>query len=346
MIRSIHSISKRGSIVISFLTGFVLNVTSINAQTTAGNAVYNFLELPYSAKATALGGLNISSMGSDLGLAMYNPSLLMPSMDNQLHVSVKPFYAGIQQYDVSGVKEWERKKITWGWGIHFMDYGNIPITDLAGNELGSMHPNDYAVQVSAASNYIEHFRIGGTLKWIHSNYGMYQSTGMAMDIALKYLAASNLSQASILVKNMGTQIKSTGSKQELPFNVILGWSKKLASAPIQFSVTADRLSVWNNLYYDANFSLAQGESVPGHLQNLFNHLIIASEVYIGNQVDIDLGYNFMRRYDLNVQNQVNGMNGMSTGVGMRFTNMHIQYGTAFFQRNMYHHFSLTYQFKK
>ena len=340
-----HFVTK-GFIVISFLIGFVLSVNSAKAQTTAGNAVYNFLELPYSAKSTALGGLNISSMGLDLGLAMYNPSLLMPGMDNQINVSVKPFYAGIQQYDVSGAKQWERKKVTWGWGIHFLDYGNIPVTDIAGNELGTMHPNDYLLQVSAASNYIENFRIGSSFKLIHSSYGMYQSTGMAMDIALKYLAPSRLSQASILVKNIGTQIKSSGSKQDVPFNLILGWSKKLASAPIQFSVTADRLSVWNNLYYDANFSLAQGESAPSHLQNLFNHLIIASEVYIGNQVDIDLGYNFMRRFDLNVQNQVNGMNGISTGIGMRYTNMYIQYGTAFFQRNMYHHFSLTYQLKK
>ncbi len=329
-----------------FIVFAFFGIQSTNAQTTAGNAVYNFLELPYSAKATALGGLNISSMGKDLGLAMYNPSLLLPNMDNEIQVSVKPFFAGIQQYDVSGVSQWDRKKITLGWGIHFMDYGNIPMTDLAGNELGTMHPNDYAVQFSAASNYIENFRIGSTFKLIHSNYGMYQSTGLALDIALKYLAPTNLSQASILVRNIGTQITTNGSKQELPFDIILGWSKKLAAAPLQFSITADRLSVWNNLYYDANFALAQGESAPGHLQNLFNHLIIASEVYIGKQVDVDFGYNFMRRYDLNVQNQVNGMNGFSAGIGLRHANMHIQYGTAFFQSNSYHHFSITYQFKK
>jgi len=331
---------------IPFFVFAFFEIQTVDAQTTAGNAAYNFLTLPYSAKATALGGVNISSMGKDLGLAMYNPSLLNSNMDKEIHLSVKPFYAGIQQYDFSGANYWEQKKISWGWGVHFMDYGNIPMTDIAGNDLGTMHPNDYSIQISAASNYIEHFRIGTTIKYIHSNYGMYKSSGIGMDIGLTYLAPSNLSQASILVKNIGTQLTTNGNKQELPFNVILGWSKKLEYAPIQFSITADRISVWNNVYYDPVYANAQGDVVPSHLQNLLNHLLLASELYIGNQVDVDLGYNFMRRYDLNVQNQANGMNGFSMGVGLRMDRSHIQYGTAFFQQTMYHHFSIIYQLKK
>ena len=78
--------------------GFLLSVIlmcsivipkQVIAQTTAGNSVFNFLELPYSAKATALGGINISSMGRDLGLAMFNPSLLDKSMQHQLHLRLR-----------------------------------------------------------------------------------------------------------------------------------------------------------------------------------------------------------------------------------------------------------------
>lgn len=316
------------------------------SQTTAGNSVFNFLELPYSAKATALGGINISSMGRDLGLAMYNPSLLDKSMQNQLHLSIKPFYAGIQQYDVSSMYYLERKKLALGWGIHYLNYGEIAMTDYTGNQLGYMHPNDYAIQISAAGSYIPNFKIGANLKYIHSNYGIYQSSGLALDLGLTYLAPSMLSQASIVVKNIGTQLSSSGTRQELPFNLILGWSKKLEVAPIQFSITADRLSIWNNLYYDSTYSNAQGEAAPSKFQNLFNHLTLASEFYIGDQVDINVGYSFNRRYDLNVQNQANGLNGFSTGLGLRLERTHLQYGTSFFQRNSYHHFSITYQLKK
>ncbi len=325
---------------------FVFNNNSILAQTTAGNAVYNFIELPYSAKITSLGGINISSIGSDLGQAMYNPSLLSPEMENQIHLGIKPFFAGIQQYDFNGVKYLDKHNITWSYGIHFMDYGNIKMTDYTGNEIGTMHPNDYLIQLSAATNYIEQFRIGGTLKYINSNYGLYKSSGVALDIALKYQSPNKLSQASLLVRNIGTQLGNTSNRQELPFNLILGWTKKLAFAPVQFSVTADRLSVWNNLYYDPEYAMVQGDAPPSSLQNVFNHLTLASEIFIGDQFNLNLGYNFIRRYDLNVQNQANGLNGFSTGIGIKLERINIDYGTSYFQRNMYHHFSITYQLKK
>jgi hypothetical protein len=135
------------------------------------------------------------------------------------------------------------------------------------------------------------------------------------------------------------------TKPYLPFNLIAGWSIKLEKAPIQFSVTAQRLSVWNNSYYDVNFANQEGYKAPGSMQNLFNHLIVGSEVYMGSQVDLNFGYNFIRRFDLNVQNQQNWFNGFSAGLGIQLPRTKIQYGNAFFQRNLYHHFSVFYSLK-
>ena len=342
----IHNTKKLGLFMYFTCIVTVVNLNKVNAQTTAGNAIYNFLSLPYSAKITSLGGVNISSMGNDIGMAMYNPSLLLPTMDKTLTLSVKPYFAGIQQYDFINVNYWEKKKITWGTGVHYMNYGNINMTDFAGNEIGSMRPTDYAIQLSAASDYIKHFTIGATVKFIHSNYGMYKSSGIAMDIGLKYLSENQLNQGSILVSNMGAQFSNGKSKQELPFNIILGWSRKLENAPIQFSLTADRMSVWNNVYYDPVYAQAQGEAAPNNLQNLINHLTVAAELYIGQQIDFDLGYNFIRRYDLNIQNQSNGLNGFATGLGIKLERVNFQYGTSFFQQNSYHHFTITYKSKK
>lgn len=316
------------------------------AQNTGGNATYNFLTLPYSAKASALGGMNISSIGNDLGLAMFNPSMLSPEMDGELHLSIRPYYANIQQYDFSGANLWTQKDWMIGWGVHYMDYGSMKMTDAAGNELGSIRPFDYAAQISMATRYIKNVQLGATLKWMQSNYGMYKSNAMAMDIGLRYTSSNELNQASVLLTNMGAQLKTYTTKEDLPFNLIIGWSKKLEKAPIQFSLTAQRLSVWNNAYYDFNFSNQEGYKAPGSLQNIFNHVLLGAETYIGNQVDLDFGYNFIRRFDLNIENQQNWFNGFSTGLGLQLTRTKIQYGNAFFQRNLYHHFSIIYSLKK
>ncbi len=344
MRKYLHRIQRLGFFMPMTILLCVLSI-QVRAQTTAGNSVFSFLQLPYSAKATALGGINISTK-NDLGLAMYNPALLQSTMDGEIQVSIKPYFASIQQYDFSGAHYIAKKNLMLGWGVHYLDYGTIQMTDVIGNEQGSFHPNDYAVQFSAASSYIQNFQIGASLKWIQSNYGVYKSSGVAMDIGLVYSAPNELTNASLLIKNIGVQTKSYVHNESLPFNVILGVTKKLENAPVQFSVTAERLSVWNNLYYDSTFSLQEGSKQPGKLQNVFNHLVVAGEFYLNPQVAINLGYNFMRRYELNIDNQQNGMNGFSAGLGLSLTRTKIQYGNAYFQRNLYHHFTVLYRLKK
>ena len=215
--RSIQFIFRLGFLFACYFnSGWFIGGNPIFAQTTAGNAVYQFLKLPYSAKATSLGGLNISSIGNDLGLAMTQPALLSTNLDGELQVSVKPYFAGIQQYDLNGAN---KLKSDWviGWGVHYMDYGSIAQTDVLGNEYGSINPNEYAIQVGIAKTYLEYFNFGTQIKFIQSNYGSYTSNGIAMDVGVRYLSNNSLSQWSILLQNVGTQLKYFQEKEELPF---------------------------------------------------------------------------------------------------------------------------------
>lgn len=330
--------------IIVFITFFV-NAFSVRAQQSNANEVYQFLTLPYSAKATALGGINISNLGSDLGLAMYNPAQLDPAMDKMLHLSVKSYFSDIKQYDFSGAHFIPKKNWVLGWGLHYMGYGNIKMTDVSGNEMGNFIANDYVAQVSMASSFRKNIILGATLKLVQSNYGIYKSSGLAMDLSIAYTSSSRLLRASILANNVGAQIKSYTEKERLPLNIIIGVSKKLENAPIQFSLTAQRLSIWNNTLYDPSFYNQEGYKAPSSVQDIFNHVIIGAEANIGEQVSLDFGYNFLRRFDLNIQNQQNWFNGFSAGLGLKLPRVTIQYGNAFFQRNLYHHFSIFYSLK-
>ena len=318
----------------------------IAAQAIGGNAVFNFLTLSPSAKITALGGVNISNLDADLGMAVYQPALLNRDMDGQIHLSVKPYLASINQYNFNAAHFLNRAKTTIGWGVQYMDYGTIPMTDIAGNELGSFRPNEYALQISAASTYQNNFKVGASLKWVQSKFGIYHSNGIAADVGVLYAPYSGLTQWSILVNNIGVQIKKFNQKENLPFNITAGVTKKLADAPFQFSLTAQRLSVWDNTYNDPTYNQLEGLNSPGKYQNLFNHLVIATEVYLGPSVNVEVGYNFLRRFDLNIQNQKNSLNGLSAGCSFIVNNLHMQYANAFFQNNLSHHFTIIYQLKK
>ena len=335
---------RYSAFIIIFITFFV-STLPLRAQQSTANEVYQFLTLPYSAKATSLGGINISHLGSDLGLAMYNPALLDPSMGKTLHLSVKSYFSNIQQYDFSGANYLPKKNWILGWGIHYMGYGNIKMTDVSGNEMGNFLANDYVAQVSMATLFRKNINLAATLKFINSNYGVYKSTGLAMDLSMVYTSSSNLLRASILANNIGGQLSSYTEKERLPLNIIMGVSKKLENAPIEFSITAQRLSIWNNTFYDPGFYSGEGYKAPSATQDIFNHLIIGAEANLGEQVSLDFGYNFIRRFDLNIQNQQNWFNGFSAGLGLKLPRVTIQYGNAFFQRNLYHHFSIFYSLK-
>jgi hypothetical protein len=266
-------------------------------------------------------------------------------MDKMLHLSVKSYFSDIKQYDFSGAHFIPKKNWVLGWGLHYMGYGNIQMTDVSGNEMGNFIANDYVAQVSMASSFRKNIILGATFKLVQSNYGIYKSTGVAMDLSIAYTSSSRLLRASILANNVGAQIKSYTEKERLPLNIIMGVSKKLENAPIQFSLTAQRLSIWNNTLYDPGFYNAEGYKAPSSVQDIFNHIILGAEANIGEQVSLDFGYNFLRRFDLNIQNQQNWFNGFSAGLGLKLPRVTIQYGNAFFQRNLYHHFSIFYSLK-
>lgn len=328
------------------LSCLLFSFNPIAGQSIGGNAVFNFVTLSPSAKTTALGGLNISHLNADLGMAVYQPAFLNKEMNGQLHLSVKPYLASINQYNFNGAHFINKANTTIGWGVQYMDYGTISVTDIAGNELGNFRPNEYALHLSAATTYQKNFKIGASFKFLQSKYGIYHSNGIAADVGIMYAPYSGLTKWAILVNNVGVQLTKFNQKENLPFNITAGVSKKLANAPFQFSLTAQRLTVWDNTYNDPLYNALEGFKSPSKYQNLFNHLIVASEINLGPSVNIDLGYNFLRRFDLNIQNQKNSLNGFSAGCNFLVNNVQMQYANAFFQNNLNHHFTIIYQLKK
>ena len=107
-----HVLRKLG-----FFMLLLLSHSSNYAQAIGGGAIFNFLNLPYTAKTTALGGMNISALGNDVGLAMYQPALLDAAMDGQLQLSIKPYLASINQYDLSTVFVSANKKLVFAGEI-------------------------------------------------------------------------------------------------------------------------------------------------------------------------------------------------------------------------------------
>lgn len=323
---------------LSILILSLLLSLSLVAQTIGGSSVFNFLKLPNTPQLTALGGVNVSVTSNDVGLAFNNPSLLKKEMHTQMNAVFNSFYAGINAYHLSAAYRYEKLKTNFGWGLTYFDYGKISETDASGNILGAIKPNDWVMQLSASHSYLKKWNYGTSLKFISSYYGIYKSNGIALDVGVLYTDTANLFSASLLVKNMGYQLKkySGTEAEELPFDLQIGITKKLKNAPLSFSFTAHHLHQFDIRYNDTTFNNENfGINKDGKFafDKIFRHFVFASQIFPVPQLEVTIAYNHLRRQELNINNTTNGLNGFSVGVGLVVKKIQVRYARAHYQNN-------------
>lgn len=335
--------------IIFLLLFFAAN--NAESQTLGGNAVFNFLSQPNTAQLAALGSVNVSSISNDLGMAFSNPALLRDSMNQQVSCSFYSFAEGVKQYGMQAAFHLSSIQSNLGMGVQYLDYGTLTQTDPSGNILGSFRPSDYVVQLMFSKPYKEKWWIGLTTKFISSNYGIYRSNGIAVDAGLAYFDKENKLQISVIAKNMGTQLRAyngTVTREELPFDLQAGITKRLLNAPLQFSLTAHHLHRFDVFYNDTLFNAQEGDTRFGtnnSFQKLMAHLVFSTDVFLSNQFQITAALNLMRRQSLNAYNITNGLNGFSLGFGVFLNKLHIRYATGFYQQNLFHQISLNFNLK-
>ncbi|MCW3072949.1 MAG: hypothetical protein JWP69_18 [Flaviaesturariibacter sp.] len=318
-----------------FIFFFMAVGATVNAQTLGGGSVYNFLKLPQSPLLSAAGGVNVSYTPKDVAFAMNNPALLNEALHLQGAANFNAYFAGIKAYQLAGGYHSNKWKTTFGGAISYLDYGNINQTDASGMEQGSFRPKDFVLQVSAAKTYLEKWHYGLSGKLIHSSYEQFRSTGLAFDFGLLYNDTANLFSAGIVAKNMGAQLSTyNGEREELPFDLQIGITKRLAKAPFGFSLTLQQAHRFDTDYNDTTFNNENNfTKKPSFSTRLFNHFILATHIFFGRNLEATLGYNVLRRSELNLGTSGNGLNGFSAGFKAKFSRLEVQYARAYFGRS-------------
>ena len=322
----------RPVIFIIFLFSFIAS----GAQTLGGSAAYNFLKLPATPVLTAAGGINTSFKANDVGLSANNPALLDPSLHQQLGLSFNHFLGGIKAYSLTGAYHHQPAETVFGGQVYFVDYGNLPQTDASGNQNGNFRPVDFVVQVSAARKYMEKWNYGSSLKFIQSSYGQFRSSALALDFGIHYADTASLFYAGLIAKNMGLQLKTyAGEREDMPFDLQVGITKRLAKAPFAFSLTAQHLHQFDILYNDTVFNNENDlRSNDQFMNKLLNHFVVATHIFLGNNLEATLGYNHLRRTELNIGSAGNGLNGFSMGLRLKFQKWQVLFARSNYQRSI------------
>lgn len=310
-----------------------------------GDGTYRFLDLTNSAKVAALGGVQIAFNDNDLDLTFYNPSLLSDTMRNQLSINYVSYIAGIGAGYAAFAPNF-RGRNSFAAGIHYVNYGSFDGATENGQLTGTFSAAEYAINLFYSRAINPHLKAGINLKPIFSSLESYHSFGIAADLGITWIAKDECSVLALVVKNVGTQITTyykNGNREKIPWDVQLGYSKRLAHAPIRFFVTANHLNTWNLSYMNRqNGEPILNEQSISFSSLLMRHLIFGAELLPEQHVTLRVGYNYQRQKELSIADHA-GLVGFSAGVGVKIANFNLNYGIASFHlSSTAHYFSLAF----
>ncbi len=307
----------------------------LSSGQTGGSHVYSFLDIPASARIASMGGSFISVKDNDLSLAFQTPSLLNKTMDKSLALSGVSYIDGLKLGDAVYARDMGESG-TFMAGIHYANYGKFKETNVYGEIEGTFKAADYELLIGWSRPLNRSFSLGASLKALYSDYYIYNSFGMAVDLSATFHDTINQWTVSLLARNAGLQIKNytEGNNEPLPAEVLIGVSKRLTHTPLRFSLTYRHLEKFD-LRYDDPYNLGDVDPVSGEssvkeisfLDNLTRHFIIGTELLLSKNFHIRLAYNFQRRKELLLENRP-ATTGFSFGAGLKVSKFIISYGRA------------------
>lgn len=257
---------------------------------------YNFLRLPVSAHAAALGGDNITIIEDDPALMFSNPALASSVSDKTIGLSYMNYMSGANYMGASYAKALGEKGTIAG-GVQYMNYGKMKEYDQNNTQIGTFNASEIAIE-GIFSYELAHNLVGGiTAKFINSYIGNYSSMAVGVDLGLNWFEPDYQWSVSVVAKNLGGQIKAYEENYgKMPMDVQVGVSKTFAALPVRLSATLVDLTHYNYRF--------------------INHLNLGADILLSDNIWVGGGYNFRRADEMTIgTNEDSSAHGAGFSVG-------------------------------
>lgn len=273
----------------------ILTIMAIAAMAQDSRTGYNFLKLPVSAHAAALGGDNISIIEDDESMIFNNPALLSSVSDKTINLNYMNYMSGANTASAA-FNRIIKERASVAASAQFIDYGKMKEVDENNVQTGEFSAKD--ISIAGYFSYMLTDRIAGgiTAKFVTSYIGDYNSIAMGVDLGLNYYDPDKEWSVSLVAKNLGGQLKAYNDQYDrMPIDVQLGASKRFAHMPFRISATLVDL---NHLDY-----------------KFINHLVAGADIIISPTIWVGIGYNFRRANEMKIT-ETDGSS--SHGAGLSF----------------------------
>jgi hypothetical protein len=336
-----------------FIPAVLLFIALGDSLCQVGGKAFQFLEMTNSARIAALGGKSVSIYDNDLNIAYYNPSVLSEGMNNHVVLNYVNFFAGINYGYASYARSFDRIG-NFAVGIHYQNYGTFVGADANGYKTSDFHAAEYAFSLIYSHKIDSLIHIGVNLKPLYSNLETYSSFAIALDAGITYHNPEKLFTASLVLRNLGTQLSTyypDGEYESMPFDIAIGISQGLKHAPFKFYIIADHLERFDLTYTTGQDEQKAQDAFTGEqskenefdaaMDKVMRHFIFGTELNITKNFMLRFGYNYRRRQEMKIETKP-GTVGFSWGLGIKISKFHFSYArSAFHLAGSPNYFSLS-----
>ena len=277
-----------------FVFLMMLGISSLHAQNES-QTEYNFLRLPVSAHAAALGGDNITLIENDEALIFHNPALLTSVNDKTINLNYMNYMSGANMASAS-FNRIVKERASWAVSAQYVNYGKMKEVDENNVQTGEFSAKD--LSFAGYFSYMLTNRLTGGIsaRLITSYLGSYNSIGFGVDLGLNYYDSDHEWSLALVLKNLGGQLKAYHDNFErMPFDIQMGVTKRFTGTPFRLHATLVDL---NHLDY-----------------KFLNHIVVGADVLLTESIWIGGGYNFRRADEM----KITTTNGSSShGAGLSF----------------------------
>jgi hypothetical protein len=288
-----------------------------------GNNTYDFLRLPASVHISAIGGYNVSIVEHDPSTVFHNPALLGGEMDGLINVNYLNYISDVSVGSAIFTKAFKERSAI-GIGATYINYGKMQETSPENVILGTFSAQDMSLQAFYSYDLTDKWRGGLSLKALYATLADYSSFGLAVDAGLSYFDADKDFSFGLTLKNIGAQLKTYNTeRQKVPWDIQMGFTKRLAHAPLRISFTGIYLNRWKLEHVDKT----PDKKEDTFLQTAIKHLVIGVDFVPSENFWIGLGYNPKTKDDMRLLSG-NSLGGFSAGTGIRVSRFSISVSYA------------------
>ena len=308
-------------------------VSSFASAQLGGQTAFRVLDIPASARSSALGGNYIAVQDNDINLGIFNPALLNRDMGRQVALSYLPYFEGIKVGYASYAHHCDSIKTTFTGTVQYVDYGTFTRRDETGLETGEFKAGEYVFQVGAGRAIDSLFSIGANAKFITSNLDTYTASAWAVDIGGVFVKKKLGLTVAGMLRNIGYQTSTyTEEREDLPFQVQLGVTYKFKHAPFRLGLMMEQLQQWDLTYDDPN-AIVEVDPTTGEVieekittvKKVLLHTVPSAEILLSKNFMLRVAYNFRRRNEMVLADKPSAV-GLSFGLGLRVSKLHLSYG--------------------